>query len=75
MTSDFTTEMILSHLLPSIPINKKSDCKDHQIYSKILCKDHQIYSKILRKICKKSNLSFIRVIKNSSFGFDQHFVY
>ena len=38
MTFDFTTEMILSHLLPSITINKKSDCKDHQIYSKILCK-------------------------------------
>ena len=52
MTFDFTTEMILSHLLPSITINEESDCKDHQIYSKIL-----------RKICKKSNLSFIRVIK------------
>ena len=75
MTFDFTTEMILSHLLPSITINKKSDCKDHQIYSKILCKDHQIYSKILKEICKKSNLSFMRVTKNSSFGFDQHFVY
>ena len=37
----FTTQMTLSHLLP-MPINKNIECKDHQIYSKML-----------RKICKK----------------------
>ena len=42
MTIDFTTEMTLNHLLPSIPINKKLECKIHQMYSKSL-----------RKICKK----------------------
>ena len=65
MTFNFKIQMTLRHLLP-MPMNKKRECKDHQIYSKML-----------RKICKKekrkSNLSFIRIIKNSSF--DQHFLY
>ena len=55
--------MTLCHLL-LMPMNKILDCKDHQIYSKML-----------RKICiyvkRKSNISF-RVIKNSSF--DQRFL-
>ena len=55
--------MTLRHLL-LMPMNKILDCKDHQIYSKML-----------RKICiyvkRKSNISF-RVIKNSSF--DQRFL-
>ena len=59
----FTTQMTLRHLLP-IPMNKILDCKEHQIYSKIL-----------RKICiyvkRRSNISFM-VIKNSSFN--QRFV-
>ena len=41
MTFNFTTQMTLRHLLP-MPMNKKRECKDHQIYSKML-----------RKICKK----------------------
>ena len=60
---NFTTQMTLCHLL-LMPVNKILDCKDHQIYSKML-----------RKICiyvkRKSNISF-RVIKNSSF--DQRFL-
>ena len=60
---NFTTQMTLRHLL-LMPMNKILDCKDHQIYSKML-----------RKICiyvkRKSNISF-RVIKNSSF--DQRFL-
>ena len=55
--------MTLRHLL-LMPMNKILNCKDHQIYSKML-----------RKICiyvkRKSNISF-RVIKNSSF--DQRFL-
>ena len=39
MTFHFTSQMILSHLLP-MSMNKK-----------LLCKGHGIYSKILRKIC------------------------
>ena len=54
ITFNFTTQMTLRHLLP-MAMNKKVECKDHQIYCKML-----------RKICKKSNFSFIRVIKNSS---------
>ena len=50
--------MTLRHLL-LMPMNKILNCKDHQIYSKML-----------RKICiyvkRKSNISFI-VIKSSSF--------
>ena len=60
---NFTTQITL-RLLLLVPMNKILDCKDHQIYSKIL-----------RKICiyvkRKSNVSF-RVIKNSSF--DQRFL-
>ena len=41
MTFNFTTQMILRQLLP-MPINKKLECKDYQIYSKML-----------RKICQK----------------------
>ena len=37
----FTTQMT-SHLLLPMPMNKKLECKDHQIYPKML-----------RKICKK----------------------
>ena len=42
----------------------------HAMNKKSECKDHQIYYKMLRKIC---NLSFLRVMKNSSF--DQCFQY
>ena len=60
---NFTTQITL-RLLLLVPMNKILDCKDHQIYSKIL-----------RKICiyvkRKSNVSF-RVIKNSFF--DQRFL-
>ena len=35
ITFDFTKEIALSHL-SSIPINKKLECKDNQIYSKML---------------------------------------
>ena len=56
MTYNFTTQMTLHHLL-IMPMNKLLECKDYQIYSKLL-----------RKICmyvkRKSNISF-RVIKNS----------
>ena len=38
---NFTTQMTLHHLL-LMPMNKILECKDHQIYSKML-----------RKICKK----------------------
>ena len=38
---NFTTQMTLRHLL-LMPMNKILECKDHQIYSKML-----------RKICKK----------------------
>ena len=41
MTFDFSSHMILGHLLP-IPMNQKHECKGHQIYSKMP-----------RKICKK----------------------
>ena len=44
MTFNFMTQMTLRHLLP-MPMNKKLECKDHQIYSKML-----------RKICKKGIL-------------------
>ena len=54
ITFNFTTQMTLRHLLP-MAMNKKLECKDHQIYCKML-----------RKICKKSNFSFIRVMTNSS---------
>ena len=54
----FTTQMALGHLLSTIPTIKKLECKDHQIYSKIM---RNIYKK------RKSNLNFIRIIKNSSF--------
>ena len=58
MTFYFTTQMALGHLLSTIPTIKKLECKDHQIYSKIM---RNIYKK------RKSNLNFIRIIKNSSF--------
>ena len=55
---NFIKQMTLRHLL-LMPMNKIIDCKDHQIYSKML-----------RKICiyvkRKSDISF-RVITNSSF--------
>ena len=41
MIFNFTTQMTLGHILP-MPMNKKLERKDHQIYSKML-----------RKICKK----------------------
>ena len=41
MTFNFTTQITLRHLLPML-MNKKLECKDYKIYSKIL-----------RKICKK----------------------
>ena len=41
MTFDFTQEIALGHL-SSIPMNKKLECKDNQIYSKML-----------KEICKK----------------------
>ena len=44
-------------------MNKKFECKRHQIYSKML----------KRSILKKPYLNFIKVNKNSSF--DQSFVY
>ena len=44
MIFDFTTQMISSHFLPHADEKKKK---------KLECKDHQIYSKMLRKICKK----------------------
>ena len=44
MTFNFMTQMTLRHFLP-MPMNKKLECKDHQIYSKML-----------RKICKKGIL-------------------
>ena len=60
---DFTKQMTL-RLLLLVPVNEILDCKDYQIYSKML-----------RKICiyvkRKSKISF-RVIKNSSF--DQRFL-
>ena len=62
ITFNFIAPMNLRHLLPML-MNKKLECKDHQIYSKML-----------RKICKKEvQLSFIRVIKNPSF--DKRFSY
>ena len=39
MTFDFTTQLTLSHLLLTMPMNKELD--------------HQIYLKMLRKIFKK----------------------
>ena len=55
---NFTIQMTLRHLL-IMSMNKIPDCKDHQIYSKML-----------RKICiyvkRKSNISF-RVIKKFIF--------
>ena len=60
MTFNFKSEMILSHLLP---MDKKHEHKDHEIYSKML-----------KKICKrKPNIKLIRAMKNSSF--DQHVAY
>ena len=41
---------------------------------KLECKDHQINSKISREICKKS-LNFIRIIKNSSFFWPAFSIY
>ena len=42
MTFNFTTQMTLDHLLVlPMPMIKKLECHDHQIYSKLL-----------RKICK-----------------------
>ena len=41
MTFNFAAQMTLRHLLP-IPMNKKLECKDHQIFYKIL-----------KKLCKK----------------------
>ena len=35
MTFNFTTQMTLRYLL-LMPMNKKLECKDHQIYSKIM---------------------------------------
>ena len=60
MTFNFKSEMILSHLLP---MDKKHEHKDHEIYSKML-----------KKICKrKPNIKLIRAMKNSSF--EQHVAY
>ena len=50
-------------LPPSISMNKKLECKDHKYIPK--CWE--------RSVKRKSNLNFIRAIKNSSF--DQHFLY
>ena len=56
MTFDFTTQMTLRHLLP-ILMNKKLECKEHQIYFKML-----------RKISEtKSSLNFIRDVKKIIF--------
>ena len=62
MTFNFTTERILRHLL-LMPINKKLSAKT----TKYILKCWE------RSVKRKSNLSFIRVIKNSSF--DQRFLY
>ena len=59
---NFTSQMILSHLLPS-PWIKTLSAKATNYIPKYW----------ERSVKGKSNLNFIRVIKNSSF--DQHFVY
>ena len=41
MNFDFTAQITSSHLFP-MSMNKNLECKDHQMYSKML-----------RKICKK----------------------
>ena len=46
MTFNFTTQMALHRLSP-MPMNKKLECKDQQIYSKTLKKiwKKEVYSK------------------------------
>ena len=63
MTFYSTTQMISSHSYP-MSMNKKLQCKDHQIH----------ITKCWEKSVKeKSNLDFIRIIKISSF--DEYFLY
>ena len=62
MTFNFTAKMTSRHLLP-IPMNKKQSAKTTKYIPK--CRE--------RSVKRKSNISFMRVIKNSSF--DQHFLY
>ena len=60
MTFDFTIQLTLSQFL-SMPMNKKPESKGNEIFPN--CWE--------RFVKWKSNLNFIRVIKNLSF--DQHF--
>ena len=68
MTFDFTTHgrwLYFKSALtrPPMPMNKKHECKDHQISLK--CWE--------KPIKRRSNLNSVRLIKKSSF--DQHFLY
>ena len=62
LSLNFTTKITLRHLVP-MSMNKNLRAKTTKYFSKNV---------EMRKICEKSNLSFIRVIKKSSF--DQCFL-
>ena len=64
MTFNFTTQMTLRHLSP-MPMNTKLECKDHQIYSKMLKKICKKDVRLLCEKCQNAQLFLVRIFPYS----------